>query len=129
MKRREFFTAAGASAFLLASAGSSPGVAAPDASGEEYQIGDFILRRNGSHLAILQAAARDRLLWETPEDGEFLAAQRAEHTVKAFGTPEGAYEITDRVAASYEHPTSHDSSRARRLIQQFRLYEPYDLLM
>ncbi len=72
---------------------------------EVYSIGDFALRQVGRSLQVLQKSAPERVLWETDPSGEFLVAETAIADIKAFGTPEGAYEIVDKVSASYAHPT------------------------
>jgi sulfoquinovosidase len=106
MDRREFISSAGATAVVLASS-SPPSAAAPatDLLAESYPIGNFILRRSGNRLAVLDSEMPERILWETPADGNFIGAQNAMETIKAFGTPEGSYDITDQVSASYESPT------------------------
>ena len=74
MKRRDFFAAAGASAVALttlprglAAQSDSAAVAA-----EQYEVGDFVLRRGGPNLSVVHRGAPERLLWESEPDGNFL---------------------------------------------------------
>ena len=107
MKRRDFFAAAGASAVALATL--PRGLAAQSGSSavaaEQYEIGDFVLRRAGPNLSVVHRSAPERLLWESEPDGNFLVGEQAVADIETFGTPEGAYDIRDTVSARYEHPT------------------------
>ena len=101
LKRRGFL-AAGASAMAFA---SLPGRAAAPPAGEHYPVGDFILTHANRGLRVAHRRKPDRIIWESARDGNFIIAERASATIKEFGAPEGTFEITDAVAASYEQPT------------------------
>jgi alpha-glucosidase len=106
--RRRFLAAgAGAGASALVAAALPQAVAAPSDAGsaERYPIGDFILHRDGGALSVSHIKSPDRMIWQSAADGNFLVAEKAKATIKAFGTPEGAYSITDTISASYAHPT------------------------
>jgi alpha-glucosidase len=100
MKRREFL-AAGASAALAA---ALPQVtsAQPDASeGESHPVGDFILQRAGGVLRVAHRQQPERVLWESAPDGNFIIAEKAVANIRDFGTPQGSFNISDAISASY----------------------------
>jgi len=99
LKRRELFTA-GLSAVALASVPG--GISSAAAADEHYQIGDFVLTRTRRGLRVSHQQERDRVIWETESEGNFLSAEQATAAIKEFGAPEGTFEITDTVSASYE---------------------------
>jgi len=106
MKRREFLVAgaSGAAAALTSIAPTAVCAAAPAASpraGEVYGIGAFELLRSKSGIALRYKSEPGRLLWEATE-GQFLSIEQATATIKAFGRPEGAYDIRDKVEAKFE---------------------------
>jgi sulfoquinovosidase len=103
MQRREFLTAGVAVA--AAGALSVDGIAQQTATGEDYSVGNFILRRIGTSLQVLHKNKSGRILWETVTDGTFITAETAQPDIKDFGTPMGFFSITDSVSASYENPT------------------------
>jgi alpha-glucosidase len=103
MKRREFLIA---SASAVAAAGLAiEARAQPTDSVEEHAIGDFLLRRAGQGLQVLNRRAPQRVLWQTIAGGNFVIVEKASANIRAFGTPEGSYDIRDSVAAAYEKPT------------------------
>jgi alpha-glucosidase len=103
MRRREFLTAS-ASAAAIAAFASAAQSETPDEA-KIHPVGDFVLRQVDRGLQVLHKSAPQKVLWETEPSGEFLVAETATAEIKAFGTPEGAYEIVDKVSASYAHPT------------------------
>ncbi|GJG89512.1 alpha-glucosidase [Gemmatimonadetes bacterium T265] len=72
---------------------------------EAYPVGEFIVWRDRGTLAVAHRESPDRLLWEGARDGNFLVAEQATAAVRAFGTPEGSFTITDAVSATYARPT------------------------
>jgi len=104
MKRREFLTA-GAGVLAVTSlphgAPAQPGARATEA----HQIGDFLLTRTAAGLQVAHRNAPDRVIWDTVTDGTFLTAEIAIADIREFGTPEGSFEITDTVSASFGQPT------------------------
>lgn len=42
------------------------------------------------------------VIWNTVTDGNFIVAETATANIREFGTPEGSFEITDTVSASYD---------------------------
>jgi sulfoquinovosidase len=103
MKRREFLVLAASSA-ATATLPVTPASAADEAV-EERAIGDFLVRRVGAGVQVAHSDAPQRILWETAANGNFLVAEKATADVREFGTPEGSFEIRDKVSASYERPT------------------------
>ena len=104
LKRRDFF-AAGASAAAIATLPggiAAPPAAAPD---EHYPVGDFILTRTERGLQVSHKQEPDRVIWESEPEGNFIIAERATVSISEFGAPEGTFEISDTVSASYEKPT------------------------
>jgi alpha-glucosidase len=114
MKRREFLVFAASSA-ATAALPVAPASAA-DGAAEERAIGEFLVRRVGVDVQVAHRRAPQRLLWETAADGNFLVAERATADVREFGTPEGSFDIRDKISASYDRPTidsfDGDSTRA-----------------
>ena len=104
LKRRDFF-AAGASAVAIATLPG--GIAAQPAAtpGEHYPVGDFILTRTERGLQVSHKQEPDRVIWESEPEGNFISAERATVSISEFGAPEGTFEISDTVSASYEKPT------------------------
>ncbi|MBT1517348.1 alpha-glucosidase [Bradyrhizobium sp. SRL28] len=105
MKRRDFFSASAAAIVAAklphrASAQSTAGAAA-----ETHSVGDFILGRTATGLQVGHKNAPDTVIWDTVADGNFIIAETATADIREFGTPEGSFEITDTVSASYEKPT------------------------
>lgn len=94
MKRRTFLRGG---ATILAAVGA--GVPAPAADGDLQALGAFLLRRTASGLAVSHSAAPGRLLWETA--APLVIVEQVEARVRAFGQPEGAYDIEDRIIASH----------------------------
>ena len=107
MKRRDFFAAAGASAVALATLPRdlAAQTGSTTAAAEQYPVGDFVVRRAGLKLSVIHRDAPERLLWESEPGGNFLVGEQAVADIKTFGTPEGAYDISDTVSARYENPT------------------------
>jgi alpha-glucosidase len=103
MKRRDFLTA-GAS---VAAAASLPTLASAQSAAdiEEHPIGEFLLRRAGGGLQVSHRRAPQRVLWETAADKNFIIAETATANIRAFGTPEGSYDIRDTVSAAFDRPT------------------------
>lgn len=102
MKRRDLFAigAGGLAAAALASTQTiAEGVTSTD---ENWTIGPFIVARVGSRFRVEHEAARGRTLWETAGDVDgFVIAEIAKSAIRDFGTPEGSFEISDQVEASY----------------------------
>ncbi|MGV3491990.1 MAG: alpha-glucosidase [Devosia sp.] len=98
ISRRNLFIAgaAGAAAMTALSAQAQDATT----SAESWPIGDFLLFRDGDRLWVAHSTLQDRILWETAT-GDFISAEIATADVKDFGTPEGSFEITDTVAATY----------------------------
>lgn len=70
-----------------------------------WQVGDFIVSHNGRQLKVSHSSAAGRLLWETSEDGNFLATEEANSTIRDFGTPQGSFSIHDEILATYDRPS------------------------
>jgi alpha-glucosidase len=104
LKRREFVAASGSALAIAALPG---GLAAQPAvaPGEHYPVGDFILTRTPRGLRVAHKQEPERVIWETAPGGDFLVAEGATANIKEFGAPEGTFEITDSVLASYAKPT------------------------
>lgn len=114
MKRRDFLVGVSA---VAASAVPRQGFAADAAPAEQsYHFGDFILRRLAKGLQISHREHRDRVLWQSAHDGNFILAETATANIRAFGTPQGSYEISDKVFALFQSPSIDkidlDQSRA-----------------
>jgi sulfoquinovosidase len=105
LKRRDLFAAGVAAVAVSALPRSASAATDP---GTDYPIGNFILRRTQTGLAVAHRKAPARVLWATQQSGNFLAAEEATVTVREFGAPEGTFDITDTVVASYESPTIDD---------------------
>jgi hypothetical protein len=103
MRRREFLTASASAAAIAAFANAAQSETPDEA--KFYSVGDFVLRQVERGLQVSPKSAPQKVLWETEPSGDFLVAETAIADIKAFGTPEGAYEIVDKVSASYAHPT------------------------
>jgi alpha-glucosidase len=104
MKRRDFLSA-GVGA--LATTSLPHGVlsqSSPSAT-ETHPIGDFLLTRTATGLQVAHRSAPERIIWDTVADGDFLVAEIAAADIREFGTPEGSFEITDTVSASFGQPT------------------------
>ncbi len=105
MKRRDFLragaTAAAAAALPAASFAANAAAANPD----DRPVGNFILRRTDKGLQVLHSHSPDRVIWETAGDGNYIAAETVTADIKEFGTPQGAFEITDTVSATWNQPT------------------------
>lgn len=101
MRRREFLTAsaAGMTAALLSDPEQAKGASSP--KDERYDIGAFILLRNESGLSVAHKDAPERVLFALMQ-GRFLAVEQATAGIRAFGTPEGAYDIHDKIEASFD---------------------------
>jgi sulfoquinovosidase len=100
MRRREFLVAgAGGVAAALA---SSPRVAesSTPSTVQIHKIGDFELVRTRTGVAVRHQSQPERLLWEA-EEGELLEVEQATASIRAFGRPEGAYDIRDKVEAAF----------------------------
>src|SRR5262245_33733476 len=102
IKRREFLAATASAAALIALPKASD---AATPAGEDYPVGAFILRRTGAALAVLHSSAPEHVIFETAADGNFLKAEVATAKISEFGTPEGSFEITDTVSATYAAAT------------------------
>ena len=73
-------------------------------AGGTHPIGNFVVSvatRDGARpfLRITHAAEPTRVLWESIPGVAFLAAARTRVDVREFGTPEGSFDIRDRVLA------------------------------
>ncbi len=104
IKRRDFLAAAASAAtvtLLPRQAVSQTAMGTTD----DWPLGDFILRRTGTGLQLAHRGTPDQVLWESAEDGNFLAAEVATANIKDYGTPQGFFSITDSVSASYGKPT------------------------
>jgi alpha-glucosidase len=111
MKRREFLTSGASAATLAALPQSSLALSSPP--GTQYPVGDFILEHAGSSLRVRHRHSAERLLWDGAPDGNFIVAETATANIRAFGEPNGAYEIHDAVTATYGHPTIDAIDRAQ----------------
>lgn len=100
MRRREFLTA-GATGLTVAVLPTLSGAETLQPEGTRYDIGEFLLHRSKTGISITNRRAPDRVLWEAG-DGKFLAAEQATATVREFGIPEGAFDIQDKVAATFD---------------------------
>ena len=100
MKRRDFLV--GASAVVAAALPQAASAQSNAGEGDKYPVGDFILRRAGGILRVSHRQKPERVLWESAPDGNFLAAEKAVANVREFGTPEGSFQISDRVSERYE---------------------------
>lgn len=116
--RRTFLKTAGTAAIGLSAsalAGSTRTATAPEVApapaATDYPAGDFIIRRVQGGLQVLHKRGGDRVIWATAPDGDFIGAEVATAAIKEVGAPEGTFEITDTVQATYERPTI-DSIRA-----------------
>src|SRR5579862_704299 len=115
MKRRDFLVGASA---VVAAAIPQQGMAVDAAPAEQsYHFGDFILRRLAANgLQISHREHRDRVLWQSARDGNFIVAEKAAANIRAFGTPQGSYDISDKIFASFQLPSIDkidlDQSRA-----------------
>jgi alpha-glucosidase len=104
MKRRNFlFAGIGALAATSLPHGAIAQPAVP--ATETHPLGDFRLIRTATGLQIAHRSAPDRIIWDTVADGDFLVAETATANTREFGTPEGSFEITDTVSASFAQPT------------------------
>jgi alpha-glucosidase len=101
MKRRDFL-AAGVSA--IAAAGLPIHGRAESGSAGAQPVGDFLLKRTDNGLQVSHKDKPDFVIWETARDGNFIVAETATADIRDFGTPEGSFEITDTVSASFEKP-------------------------
>jgi sulfoquinovosidase len=99
MERRDFLMTGA----TMAVAGSLPRLAEA-AAGEDHAVGDFILRRTGNALQVFHRREPDRVIWESAADGNYIVAETAIAKIQDFGTPQGSFEITDTVSASYGNP-------------------------
>lgn len=100
--RREFLTTA-ASAVAAATLEQKKIAAQSAASpGERHPIGQFIFDRTASGFRLLHSGSPERVLWESPPDGNFIIAEKATADIAAFGTPEGSYRIKDAVTAVFD---------------------------
>jgi sulfoquinovosidase len=103
VKRRELLTlAATAVAAAAIEQRASAQTPAPLAADNQYPVGEFILQRAGKALRVVHQRNPNRVLWESAADGNFIIAEDAAADIRAFGTPEGAYTIRDKVSAAYE---------------------------
>jgi alpha-glucosidase len=102
MKRRDFLTV-GAGALAVSALPHAVSAQAPAV--ETHSLGSFLLNRTATGLQVAHKNAPDRLIWDTAADGDFLVAETATANIREFGTPEGSFEITDTVSASFSQPT------------------------
>ncbi len=103
MKRRDFLV--GASAIVAAALPQATSAQSAAGEGDKHPVGDFILQRAGGVLRVSHQQKPGRVLWETAPDGNFIIAEKAVANVREFGTPEGSFQISDTVAASYGRPS------------------------
>jgi alpha-glucosidase len=104
MKRRNFLSA-GAGALAATSLPQGVSAQSTPLVAETHRIGNFLLVRTVTGLQIAHRAALDRVIWDTVADGNFISAETATADIREFGTPEGSFEITDTVSASFNQPT------------------------
>jgi len=110
MKRRQFLiSGAGGAAIALATGVQTAEGAPPDV--RSYAIGDFELLRMPNAIAVRHKSQPERFLWEAGEGG-FLVAEQATASIRAFGRPEGAYDIRDKIETKFEHATIQNISVA-----------------
>ena len=102
MKRRDLF-AIGLAAVAVPAMSRQAAAATPGAT--TYPVGDFMLSHTKNGLSVSHKKNSDRVIWATPSNGDFLAAQEASVQAKEFGSPEGTFEISDTIAARYDSPT------------------------
>jgi alpha-glucosidase len=106
MKRREFLATGASAALVAALPRAAPVRGAPRGPAwESHPVGDFILQRAGRSLRVAHRQNPDRILWQSAPDGNFIIAESAAADVRAFGTPQGSFDIKDRVSASYQRPS------------------------
>jgi alpha-glucosidase len=104
MKRRDFLAVGiGALAVTSLAHGTAAQPAVP--ATETHSLGDFLLTRTATGLQVAHQKAPDWIIWDTVTDGSFLTAEIATAAIREFGTPEGSFEITDTVSASFKQPT------------------------
>jgi alpha-glucosidase len=72
---------------------------------KQYAVGEFIVKRTASGLGVCHRQNSERMPWESAPDGNFIVAEAATADIRAFGEPQGAYEIRDTLTATYEQPT------------------------
>jgi len=104
VKRRRLLTAS-ASAVALTTLSSSPAAQVAANAVQSYTVGDFVLHRQGSGLRIAHRQSPDRVLWQSADDADFIVAETADAKINAFGTPQGSYEITDSISATFGRPS------------------------
>ena len=107
MKRRDFFAAAGASAVALTTLprGLAAQFGSAAVAAEQYEIGDFVLRRTALNLSVVHRAAPERLLWESEPDGNFLVGEQAVADIETFGRRKAPMTFATRSRRRYENPT------------------------
>ncbi|MBO1908173.1 alpha-glucosidase [Microvirga sp. 3-52] len=64
-----------------------------------------MLARTATGLQVAHRAVPDRVIWDTIAEGNFLTAEIATADIREFGTPEGSFEVTDTVSASFGQST------------------------
>jgi alpha-glucosidase len=99
MRRREFMTA-GAGVAVALSSGVRTAESSTQSEAQVHKVGEFELLRTKQGVAVRHRREPERLLWEALE-GKFLTFEQAAANIRAFGTPEGAYEIEDKVETSF----------------------------
>jgi len=111
MKRRKFLTSSALAVTAAAMPAAALQLGCSDSNkdtteGEEYNAGEFIIQKIGTNgLRVLSKKNKDKILWESTNDGKFLFAEKADADIVQFGTPEGFFKITDKNIISYWNPT------------------------
>lgn len=96
MNRRQFISAATLATVEFPALGQYGAL-------EQYQAGRFLIARSGTRLSVSHEASPNRVLWESGAKGT-IAAQVANADIRAFGTPQGAFEIKDKILQEYASP-------------------------